>query len=223
MKHRPSTATISVRGILFDCDGVLVDSLESVDRTWHRFAVELDLDPDHVLCVHHGRPARETIAEVAPHHDPAVALQLIEDLEVDDVGSVTALSGAADFLAVLPDGSWTVVTSATRRLAEARLGAAGLPVPDSIVTADQVRNGKPHPEPYLMGASRLGLPAADCVVFEDSPAGIVAGRAAGSAVVQVRADHAAAHGQGVPLIAHLGSVTVDVATDGHLGLELDEQ
>jgi sugar-phosphatase len=215
-----STATFSVRGLLFDCDGVLVDSLSSVDRTWHQFAVELDLDPSYVLSVHHGRPARETIAEVAPHHDPRSALQLIEDLEVADVGSVTALPGAGELLDRLPAGSWTIVTSATRRLAEARLQAAGLPVPATAVTADQVGRGKPHPEPYLEGASRLGLGAADCVVFEDSPAGIVAGQAAGSRVVQVRAGHAGAHGGGVPMVDDLRSVVVAHGSAGLLTVRL---
>ncbi|MCP3910344.1 MAG: HAD-IA family hydrolase [Actinomycetia bacterium] len=218
--HGPPVPSLLVRGILFDCDGVLVDSLESVDRTWHRFALELGLDPAYVLTRHHGRPARETIAEVAPHHDLDLAVEVLENLEVGDSESVTALPGAAQLLDCLPTGSWTVVTSATRRLAEVRLGAAGLPVPPTVVTADQVANGKPNPEPYLTGATRLGLPPETCVVFEDSRAGIVAGLAAGSLVVQVQAPHAEPHGEGVPLIADLRSVTPAVGADGMIVLGL---
>lgn len=170
-------------GLLFDCDGVLVDSDPAVTSAWSRWAREHDLDPDTVVAVVHGRRATDTVAALIPAERRSAALARINQLEVDSASGVRAIPGAAKLLGALPTGCWAIVTSGLRALALARLRAAGLPVPDVLITADTVAHGKPHPEGYLAAAQGLGLLPADCVVFEDAPDGIAAGRAAGVGAV----------------------------------------
>jgi sugar-phosphatase len=177
--------TIPCRGLLFDADGVLVDSDASVETSWTRWAHRWDLDPAAVLAGVHGRRSDDTVALLVDPADRARALADIDRFELDDVAAVTACAGAAELLGTLPAGSWAVVTSGKRGLATARLTAAGLPVPEALVPADEVPRGKPDPAGYLLGAAALGLPPAACVVLEDSGAGIAAGLAAGAAVVGV--------------------------------------
>jgi sugar-phosphatase len=136
--------------------------------------------------VGHGRQNHEVLRLVAPHLDPAVELPALIRQEEEWVDGIREVPGARALLAALPGQRWAVVTSAWRRLAEIRLGAAGLTVPPVLVSADDVRRSKPHPEGYLAAAERLGVAAGDCVVFEDSPVGIEAGQAAGMRVVAVR-------------------------------------
>ena len=176
---------IECRGLLFDADGVLVDSDASVERAWTRWSHRWDLDPAAVLAMVHGRRSADTVALLIDHADRARALADIDRYEVEDAEAVTACPGAAELLSSLPPGAWAVVTSGKRELAAARLAAAGLGVPTVLVTADDVPRGKPDPAGYLLGAEGLGLPAAACVVLEDSPAGIAAGLAAGAAVLGV--------------------------------------
>lgn len=176
---------LRVRGLLFDLDGVLVDSTAAVDEVWTRYAERHGLDPEVVLPQVHGRPAVETIRALTPHVDLAEESRLLEDAEVALAGAAEALPGAARVLATLAPGSWTVATSGTRRLATTRLRAAGLPVPDGLVAADDVARGKPDPEPYTLAAARLGVAPGEAVVVEDTPAGIAAGLAAGAAVLAV--------------------------------------
>lgn len=173
--------TIHARALLFDNDGTLVSSLASVNRCWTRWAVEYGLTAEDFARIElHGRPAAEIAADLLPAHVVPQAVARIEDLEVEDVadGGVSLLPGTKEFLTGLPAERWAVVTSATRRLAEARLGAAGIR-PKTLVAADDITRGKPDPEPYLLAARMLGVDPADCVVFEDAPAGLQAGRAAG--------------------------------------------
>ena len=167
-------------GVLFDCDGVLVDSDASVDLSWQRWAETLGLDPDALGGIVHGRRSEDTIADLLPADRQAAAIELIERIEVEDAARVTAIDGAADLIAALPAGRWAVVTSGTRALATARLAAAGLPMPDVLVTADDVANGKPDPEGYRTAARRLGYDPACTVVLEDAPSGVLAARAAGA-------------------------------------------
>ncbi|HEY8302516.1 MAG TPA: HAD-IA family hydrolase [Jatrophihabitans sp.] len=167
--------------ILFDCDGVLVDSDASVYSAWRRWALAQELDPDEVSDVVHGRRAADTVAALLPPERRAGAELLINAYEVDDAGAVTAIAGAAELVAAVP--CWAVVTSGRRELAIARLRAAGLPVPPVLVTAEDVRHGKPHPEGYLAGARGLGIDPADTIVVEDAAAGIAAARAAGVGAV----------------------------------------
>jgi mannitol-1-/sugar-/sorbitol-6-phosphatase len=176
---------IPARGLLFDNDGVLVDSDAAVVTSWSRWAVEHDLDPTGVLAVVHGRRAADTVADLVTGPRRAEAAALIDRYELEDAGTVPAVAGAADLLASLPQDVWAVVTSGTPALATARLRAAGLPLPGAMVTGHDVRTGKPDPEGYLLGARLLGLRPEDTVVLEDAPAGIAAGRAAGARVVGV--------------------------------------
>jgi sugar-phosphatase len=176
---------IPARGLLFDNDGVLVDSDAAVAASWSRWALEHDLDPAAVLAVVHGRRAADTVADLVAEDRRAAAAELIDRYELEDAGTVPAVAGAADLLAALPPDVWAVVTSGTPALATARLTAAGLPLPGAMVTGHDVRTGKPDPEGYLLGARLLGVPPEETVVVEDAPAGIAAGRAAGARVVGV--------------------------------------
>lgn len=177
---------ISCGGLLFDLDGVLVDSTPAVERVWKKWAVEHGFDPEEVVHNAHGRPSIETIREYLPNADHEAENRLVERAEIEDVGGVVPLPGALELLTSLPHGKWTIVTSCTRPLAEVRIRAAGLPAPEVFVTATDITNGKPHPEPYLKGAAKLGLPPEQCLVLEDVPAGIRAGKAAGMRVVALR-------------------------------------
>ena len=186
-----SPIEISCKGILFDMDGILISSLEAVERSWTKWAELRGFDPALARRIAHGRRAIDTLATLCPECDNEAELKLIEDIEVEDNEGLTVLPGVCDLLAALPPDRWTVVTSATERLARVRLAAGGIPVPERLVTADQVTSGKPHPEPFLAGAALLGIASKDCVVFEDSAAGAIAGRAAGCTVVATTFSHPA--------------------------------
>jgi sugar-phosphatase len=167
------------KAILFDMDGVLVDSTPAVERIWHKWALAHQLNPEYVIQMAHGRRSVETIRVVAPQLVAEKENLLVEQMEIEDKDGVRVIPGACELLRSLPRDRFTIVTSATMALARARLEFAGLPVPARIVTADDVFNGKPHPEPYLKGAELLGFAPADCVVFEDTPAGVQAAKGAG--------------------------------------------
>ncbi|MDT9697711.1 HAD family hydrolase [Streptomyces sp. P17] len=184
---------LHAEALLFDNDGTLVSSLASVDRCWTRWAGEYGITAEEFGRIElHGRPAVEIAADLLPADIVPVAVARIETLEVEDVpnGGVELLPGARAFLASLPADRWAVVTSATRRLAEARLDAVGI-LPKTLIAADDITRGKPDPEPYLLAARRLGVDPARCVVFEDAPAGLQAGRAAGMTTVALATTHQA--------------------------------
>jgi sugar-phosphatase len=172
--------------VLFDMDGVLVDSTAAVARVWSVWARKHGLDADTVVKIAHGRPSISTIRELLPGSDHEAEDREVERLEIEDVEGIAALPGAAELLRTIPPNKYAIVTSATRALAEVRLRAAGLPVPANLVTARDVQRGKPSPDPYLMGARILGVPPVECVVIEDSPSGVRAGKAAGVRVVALR-------------------------------------
>jgi mannitol-1-/sugar-/sorbitol-6-phosphatase len=173
-------------GLLFDLDGVLVDSTPAVARVWTWWAHEHGFDPDEVVKKAHGRPSIATIGELLPQADHAAEDREMERREIADVDGVIPLPGAMELLRVLPLQRWAIVTSCTRALAHVRITAAGLPEPKHLVTSTDVQHGKPNPEPYLKGAQIIGIPASDCIVVEDAPAGIRAGKAAGARVLAVR-------------------------------------
>jgi sugar-phosphatase len=181
----------SAKAVLFDMDGVLMDSTPSVERVWRAWATMHGLDPERVAGQAHGRRSIETIRAMAPHLDAQKENVVVEQMEIDDKEGVTALPGAAELLAHLPADRFAIVTSATRPLAVARLGYAGLPVPRHIITANDVLHGKPSPEPFLKGAALLGFAPADCVVFEDSPAGISSARCAGMKAIALQTTYPA--------------------------------
>jgi sugar-phosphatase len=187
----PSPVSISCEAILFDMDGILIASIGSVERSWTKWAILRGVDPALARATAHGRRAVETIARLRPDLDSDAELTVIEDLEVADNEGLAILPGVLNLLAALPANRWTVVTSATERLARLRLAAGGIPVPEKLVTADQVMRGKPHPEPFLVGAASLGVDPAECVVFEDSSSGARAGRDAGCTVVATTFSHPA--------------------------------
>ena len=177
--------TISCQAILFDLDGVLVESRPVVERQWARWAEEHGLDPGEVIHIAHGKPTIDTVRTVAPQLDAAAEAHVIEQREIADLEGVQVIAGAADLLARIPPDRWAVVTSGTRPLATTRLRAVGLPLPAALVSASDIVNGKPHPEPYLKGAAALGFEPKDCVVIEDSPSGVRAGKTAGMRVIAV--------------------------------------
>jgi len=179
-------ANIRCRGVLFDLDGVLVDSTPAVARVWAWWAREHGFDPDEVVKKAHGRPSITTIRELLPDSDHAAENREVERREIADVEGVVPLPGAMELLQALPLDRWAIVTSCTRALAGVRIGAAGLPKPKYLVTSTDVKHGKPDPEPYLKGAQLLGVPAGECIVIEDAPAGIRAGKVAGARVLALR-------------------------------------
>jgi sugar-phosphatase len=177
---------IQCRGLLFDLDGVLVDSTPAVARVWAGWAREHGFEPDEVVKKAHGRPSITTIRELLPGADHAAEDREVERREIADIEGVIPLPGAMELLQALPVGRWAIVTSCTRALAHVRISAAGLPKPKHVVTATDVKHGKPDPEPYLKGALILGVPATECIVIEDAPAGIRSGKAAGARVLALR-------------------------------------
>jgi sugar-phosphatase len=180
----PSTLTeIQCSALLFDLDGVLIDSTPAVTRVWRLWALEHDFDPDEVIRRVHGRPSLTTVREYLPNADHLAENREIERREMEDVEGIIALPGARQLLQSLPLDRWTIATSCTRSLATVRLRAAGLPIPEQMVTASDVVFGKPHPEPFLKAALKLGFPASECVVVEDVPAGIRSGKAAEARVI----------------------------------------
>jgi mannitol-1-/sugar-/sorbitol-6-phosphatase len=178
--------SIRCRGVLFDLDGVLVDSTSAIARVWAGWARKHGFDPDEVVRKAHGRPSIATIRELLPHADHAAEDRELERCEIADVDGVVPLPGAMDLLHALPPDRWAIVTSCTRPLAGVRIAVAGLPRPKYLVTSSDVQRGKPDPEAYLKGAEILGIPAADCIVLEDAPAGIRSGKAAGARVLALR-------------------------------------
>ena len=175
--------TFHCSAILFDLDGVLVDSTGSVARQWRLWAEENNIDPERVLAIAHGRRTIEVVRILAPHLDDKAEESKIEKREADDIDGVAVMPGAAELLKSIPEGCWCVVTSGTRYLATSRLRFAQLPIPRVLVAADDVQKGKPDPEPYLKGAELLKVKPAQCLVIEDAPAGIRSAHAGGMKAV----------------------------------------
>jgi len=177
---------VTASALLFDLDGVLVDSTAAITRVWEKWAITHGFEPEKTVRESHGRPSLEVIRELLPDADHAAENLAVERAEMEDLEGVVPLPGALELLTSLPLRRWAIVTSCTRPLAEVRIRATGLPVPPTIITSSDITNGKPHPEPYLKAAGALGFPPADCLVFEDVPAGIRSGKAAGARVVAFR-------------------------------------
>jgi sugar-phosphatase len=173
----------SCSAVLFDLDGVLCDSTRAVDREWREWAARKGVDGDAIMAIAHGVRTIEVIRRVAPHLDAEAEANAIENHEAGDQTGVVVMPGAAELVRSIPEGQWGVVTSGSRLLATNRLRYCGLPVPEVLVTSDDVTNGKPHPEPYLKGAAGLGYAPTDCLVIEDAPAGIESARAGGMKVI----------------------------------------
>jgi sugar-phosphatase len=174
---------IHCAALLFDLDGVLISSTPAVARVWRRWALEHGFNPEEVIARAHGRPSITTVREYLPNANHEAENREVERREIEDLEGILPLPGALALLASLPQGRWTIVTSCTRPLAEVRIRAAGLPLPKQMITSNDIIHGKPHPEPYLKGASVLGFPPTECVVLEDVPAGVRAGKAAAAKVI----------------------------------------
>jgi mannitol-1-/sugar-/sorbitol-6-phosphatase len=179
-----------MKAILSDLDGVLVDSQAAIMRAWRSWGARNGIHGSAIEAIPHGRPSREVIAMLAPHLDPAAESLVVEALEVEDTEGLVALPGAHALFAVAEPVA--VVTSGTLPLATTRLRSVGLPVPDVLITPERLSRGKPDPEGYLLAARELGVDPADCIVLEDAPAGLQAGRAAGMHVVGITTTYAAA-------------------------------
>jgi sugar-phosphatase len=192
--HSPAQAVeLHCTGALFDMDGILISSIGSVNRSWTAYCHMRGIAPERALEIVHGCRAEDTLRRIRPElaNEAVIAaeLKIIEDLEVADTEGIVVLPGVLQLLQALPRERWTVVTSATERLARVRLAAGGIPVPERIITGGDVKQGKPHPDPYLAGAKLLGVRPEECVVFEDALSGVRAGLAAGATVVATTFSH----------------------------------
>lgn len=179
------------KAFLFDLDGVLVDSRAVVERTWRRWAQCHHVDPDTILRIAHGRRTMDTLQVAVPHLAWDEEVAWLDTTELQDVESLRVVPGADQLLSILPPDRWAVVTSCTRALARLRLLSVGLPVPAVLVVSEEVSHGKPAPDGYQLAAARLGYDPAACVVFEDAPAGVMAGRTAGARVLALTTTHPA--------------------------------
>lgn len=209
----------SFSAFLFDMDGTIINSIPATERVWSRWALKHGLDVATFLPTMHGMRGIDTIARLGlPGVDPAAEAQEVEQGEMEDVDGILPIPGAIAFLSALPAGRWGIVTSAPVALAHRRLAAAGIPLPKVIVTASDVTKGKPAPDGYRLGAERLGFDPADCLVFEDVPAGILAGEAAGAHVVVMTATHHHPIETSHPLLKSYEGVAPEMDADGKLRL-----
>jgi sugar-phosphatase len=209
------------RGILFDMDGVLISSIGSVERSWTTWGNMRGVDAASTIRNSHGRRAIEIVRLLRPDLDDHAEMTIVEDLEVEDNEGLQVLRGVARIVHSLPQQYWTIVTSATDRLARSRLAHAGIPVPEHFVNAQMVINGKPDPEPYIKGAALLGLEPAECVVIEDATAGVEAGHRAGCKVIATLFSHSAGQlGLADWVIESLEDLNVTILPNND-GLELD--
>ena len=210
-----SVIAVSTKGLLFDMDGVLISSIGSVIRSWRVWAKRYGLPDADTYEVPHGMRAIEIVKSLRPDIDPQEGLRVIEDLEIEDMADLKVLPGVKTLLESLPRDRWAIVTSATHRLMLGRLAAAGLPIPERIISADMVERGKPDPEPYVRGAQLLGFEPAQCIVIEDAPSGVGAGTAAGCRVLAVLGTHSADELRGSSwIVSSLQSVTISANPDG---------
>ncbi len=209
--------SLACHAILFDLDGVLVDSTPCVTRVWRAWAREHGLDPECVVHAAHGQRTIETVRKVAPQLDAQWETDLMEQRELNDTDGLRVLPGARELLEALPPERYTIVTSGTRRLAAKRLRVAGLPVPPKMITADDVTRGKPDPEPYLAGAVALGFEPKHCLVFEDAPSGIRSAKSGGMTAIGVTTTYRAEElSEADLIIPSLEIVSVAIAPSGEI-------
>jgi sugar-phosphatase len=200
---------------LFDMDGTLLTSIRSAERVWSAWATRHGLDVTTFLPTLHGKRAHDTIRQLnVPGLDPIAEAAWITAAEIEDVADIEAINGAAGFLASLPPERWGIVTSAPRKLAEARLAAAGLPSHRLLVASEDVEHGKPAPDPFLLGARKLGAPPADCLVFEDTHAGLQSAEAAGMDSIVVTLTHAHPMTTLVPAVLDYADLQAQAGPDG---------
>jgi sugar-phosphatase len=213
-----------VSAVLFDMDGTLVDSTPVVERTWTRWALQYGLEPGPIVAFAHGRPTADTIRMAAPHLDAVTeAAQLLAEEELDPT-PVRTIPGALEAVQIADQSAmWAVVTSASRKLATMRLTLGGFPKPPILICADDVQRGKPDPEGFLTAARDLGVAAAECVVFEDTPAGLQAGRAAGCKIIGLSTTFPAAELVADAVVNDLKSVLLKPTGCGRLLISLQPE
>lgn len=206
------------KAFLFDLDGVLVDSRAVVERTWRRWATERHpIDVARVLHIAHGRRARDTLRMLVPELANDEEVAWLDAAELVDVEGLRVIPGARELVTALPRDRWAIVTSCGRDLARLRLGSVGVPRPDIMVVAEDAKRGKPAPDGYLLGAERLGVAPSECIVFEDAPAGVAAGKAAGATVIAVRTNYEPEHlADADATAADLRSIQVSLGHDGFI-------
>ncbi|MBE2992837.1 HAD-IA family hydrolase [Sphingomonas sp. CFBP 13603] len=213
--------TRTYAAFLFDMDGTILTSIASAERTWTKWAIAHGLDAATFVPTIHGVQSVETIRRLGlPGVDPVAEAAAITAAEMEDVDDVKPIAGAAAFLASLPPERWTIVTSAPRALAEVRLKAAGLPIPATMIAAEDVANGKPAPDCFLLGAERLKVAATDCLVFEDAAAGIASAEAAGADILILTETHQPGHlpDAGHPSVRNYTGIAVIEGYDGGMKL-----
>ncbi len=202
---------------LFDMDGTLLTSIRSAERVWTAWATRHKLDVEKFLPTLHGKRTHDTISQLKlPGVDPIAEAAWITAAEIEDVADIEAITGAAAFLSSLPPERWGIVTSAPRKLAEARLAAAGLPSHRLLVAAEDVEHGKPAPDPFLLGARKLDAAPADCLVFEDTQTGLRSAEAAGMDAIVVTLTHAHPMETTVPAILDYADLQAQLDADGGL-------
>jgi len=213
--------TFPCSAILFDLDGVLVDSTRSVERQWRIWAREQGMDGDKVMAVGHGVRAIEVMRAIAPHLDAEAEVRKLESREAEDHDGVAVMPGAVELVRTIPEGRWCVVTSGTRHLASARLRLAGIALPKVLIAAEDVAYGKPHPEPYLKGAELLGVNPEECLVIEDAPAGIQSAQAGGMKVIGLTSTYPmSALSEADAVVERLAQIHVRVAGAHQLAINI---
>ncbi len=209
----------SFGAFLFDMDGTVLNSIAVSERVWTAWAQRRGVDAVALLATVHGRKAIETITRLGlAGIDPAEEVRILTQAEVDDVAGVGPIAGAIDFLKNLPPERWAIVTSAPRELAKVRLKAAGLPWPSVLITGEDVENGKPAPDCFMLAASMLSQPIETCLVFEDAPAGIEAAEASGASVLVISATHRAPLSTRHPSVEDYDRLALDTDLTGGLRL-----
>ena len=198
--------TLPFQGLLFDLDGTLVNSIPAVKRAWAQWSMEHGLDPEVIVPQIHGRRAMDSIALLASHLDQEAAFRRLEHLEATDTEGVEPMPGALEFLAQLEGVPWGIVTSGTRAIADPRLRACGFQPPSIFVSAENVKDGKPHPAPFLEGVRQLGIPAQDILAFEDTLAGVRSAKAAGLRTISLTEE---------------GAVEADATIPGYVGMKVE--
>lgn len=217
---QPSDQSATFDAILLDMDGTILTSIKAAERVWAQWARRHGLDVDAFLPTIHGMRAIETIRRLnLPGIDPEIEATAITAAEMDDIGGIEAIAGAAAFLDTLPRSRWAIVTSAPRALALRRIAAAGLPVPPLIIAAEDVINGKPAPDCFRLAAEKLGVAVEKCLIFEDSQAGITAAEKADAAIVVVTATHHSQIALNHPAIADYRDIKLRQMSDGSFSID----
>ncbi|MGC1872809.1 MAG: HAD-IA family hydrolase [Acidobacteriaceae bacterium] len=215
MNQRSNSLSVRVRGVLIDMDGVLISSVEADERCWLQWARMHGIEEGFPLRATHGRRAIDTIRALYPDFDAIEEAQRLEELDEQDREDIVVLPGAQKLLSALPPAAWTIVSSASERLMRGRLGYAGIPFPPRVISADSVTRGKPDPQPYLAGAELLGVASCECLVIEDAPSGVEAGKAAGCKVLAVQTSHRVKDLAGADwIVPSLLQVSATAASDG---------